>query len=153
AAVRRHAPRSPRLQLGSRGETRSPRKEVLLDRRPRADASGPSRIRLQCRAGSAHDLRDPLAPRSDERCGYRGVVGLAPQRLSTRLSVRGLVAALLFSVAAACHPRASTPPTKFQLPEGQRPPGVVHTVKPGETLWRISRTYGVDERELAEIND
>jgi murein DD-endopeptidase MepM/ murein hydrolase activator NlpD len=56
-------------------------------------------------------------------------------------------------VAAGCHPRASTPPTKFQLEEGPRPPGVVHTVKPGETLWRISRTYGVDERELAELND
>jgi murein DD-endopeptidase MepM/ murein hydrolase activator NlpD len=29
----------------------------------------------------------------------------------------------------------------------------VHIVKPGETLWRIARTYGVDERELAEVND
>jgi lipoprotein NlpD len=56
-------------------------------------------------------------------------------------------------VAAGCHPRASTPVAKFQLHETGHRPGVVHTVKPGETLWRIARTYGVDERELAEVND
>ncbi len=31
--------------------------------------------------------------------------------------------------------------------------GVYHRVKPGETLWRISRAYNVDLQELAEINN
>lgn len=31
--------------------------------------------------------------------------------------------------------------------------GVYHRVKPGETLWRISKTYNVDLQELAEINN
>jgi lipoprotein NlpD len=31
--------------------------------------------------------------------------------------------------------------------------GVYHTVREGETLYRIGRTYGVDERELARAND
>ncbi len=32
-------------------------------------------------------------------------------------------------------------------------PGVYHTVKRGETLWRISKTYGVELQEVAEINN
>jgi murein DD-endopeptidase MepM/ murein hydrolase activator NlpD len=31
--------------------------------------------------------------------------------------------------------------------------GVYHTVKKGQTLWRISRTYGVDMQLIAEYND
>ncbi|MBI5587852.1 MAG: M23 family metallopeptidase [Deltaproteobacteria bacterium] len=31
--------------------------------------------------------------------------------------------------------------------------GVVHTVGRGETLWRISHTYGVDMQEVAEVNN
>jgi len=31
--------------------------------------------------------------------------------------------------------------------------GVTHTVKSGETLWRICRTYDVDLQDVAEIND
>ena len=30
--------------------------------------------------------------------------------------------------------------------------GVYHTVLPGQTLWRISRTYGVDVEEIAVLN-
>lgn len=30
--------------------------------------------------------------------------------------------------------------------------GIYHTVKPGQTLYRISRTYGVDESYLARLN-
>lgn len=32
-------------------------------------------------------------------------------------------------------------------------PGVYHRVGKGETLWRISRTYGVDMQDVAELND
>lgn len=31
--------------------------------------------------------------------------------------------------------------------------GVVHEVKPGENLWRICYTYGVDMQEVAELNN
>jgi lipoprotein NlpD len=31
--------------------------------------------------------------------------------------------------------------------------GVYHTVKKGQTLWRISKTYGVDMQTIAEYND
>lgn len=30
--------------------------------------------------------------------------------------------------------------------------GIYHTVEPGQTLYRISRTYGVDEKQLARLN-
>ncbi len=32
-------------------------------------------------------------------------------------------------------------------------PGVYHTVKEGETLWRISKTYGVEMQTIAEYNE
>ncbi|CAG0932294.1 peptidoglycan LD-endopeptidase LytH [Planctomycetaceae bacterium] len=32
-------------------------------------------------------------------------------------------------------------------------PGVYHRVGKGETLWRISKTYGVDMQDVAELND
>jgi lipoprotein NlpD len=32
-------------------------------------------------------------------------------------------------------------------------PGVYHRVGKGETLWRISKTYGVDMQDVAEFND
>ncbi len=32
-------------------------------------------------------------------------------------------------------------------------PGVYHTVEKGQTLWRISRTYGVDIQTIAEYNE
>ncbi len=35
----------------------------------------------------------------------------------------------------------------------ERMRGVYHRVKPGETLWRISKAYNVDLQELAEINN
>ncbi|MBI5236741.1 MAG: peptidoglycan DD-metalloendopeptidase family protein [Deltaproteobacteria bacterium] len=31
--------------------------------------------------------------------------------------------------------------------------GVVHTVRDGETLWRIANAYGADPQELAEVNN
>ncbi|MBE7415647.1 MAG: M23 family metallopeptidase [Deltaproteobacteria bacterium] len=37
--------------------------------------------------------------------------------------------------------------------QGCAGPGVYHTVNKGETLWRISRTYGVELQEVAEINN
>jgi murein DD-endopeptidase MepM/ murein hydrolase activator NlpD len=35
---------------------------------------------------------------------------------------------------------------------GCAPTGIYHTVQPGQTLYRISRTYGIEEQRLAQIN-
>ena len=32
-------------------------------------------------------------------------------------------------------------------------PGIYHTVKPGQTLYRIAKTYGIEESRLAQINN
>jgi lipoprotein NlpD len=39
------------------------------------------------------------------------------------------------------------------IKSSERMRGVYHRVKPGETLWRISKAYNVDLQELAEINN
>jgi murein DD-endopeptidase MepM/ murein hydrolase activator NlpD len=54
---------------------------------------------------------------------------------------------------AACHPRVSTPSFSDQPHPEPDVSGVTHVVRSGQTLYRIARTYGVDERELAELND
>jgi len=51
---------------------------------------------------------------------------------------RGLATAALLVLVGACS----------SLPEG----GTVHVVRPGETLWRISRHYGVTVDELRRAN-
>lgn len=42
---------------------------------------------------------------------------------------------------------------RSSLKSSERMRGVYHRVKPGETLWRISRAYNIDLQELAEINN
>ena len=42
---------------------------------------------------------------------------------------------------------------RSSLKSSERMRGVYHRVKPGETLWRISKAYNVDLQELAEINN
>jgi murein DD-endopeptidase MepM/ murein hydrolase activator NlpD len=44
---------------------------------------------------------------------------------------------VLIIISASCAPKA----------------GVYHTVKKGQTLWRISKTYGVDMQLIAEYNE
>jgi len=39
------------------------------------------------------------------------------------------------------------------IKSSERMRGVYHRVKPGETLWRISKAYNVDLQELAEVNN
>jgi lipoprotein NlpD len=53
----------------------------------------------------------------------------------SRFSLALLIAVTVVAVLAACHR------------------GVYHTVEPGQTLFRISRTYGVDSDYLARINN
>jgi len=54
---------------------------------------------------------------------------------------------------AACHARI---PSSRLADDAHTEPdvaGVTHVVRSGQTLYRIAHTYGVDERELAELND
>lgn len=77
--------------------------------------------------------------------------------------VSGAEAAVDPETAAAS--TASEPSTAGEAsppapPAGQAPgrsdigiPGVFHVVKPGQTLWRIARTYGISAELLAGINE
>jgi lipoprotein NlpD len=63
---------------------------------------------------------------------------------------------LCLAIAGCAAPRrapetVSRPPAPESLP-GDEPVGVLHLVRPGETLWRIARTYGVELQQLAAIN-
>ncbi len=70
----------------------------------------------------------------------------------------------LIASAAGCRRRGpepvppSSPAPIEQAPDSAHPEfdeqsqGVVHVVRPGETLWRIAHTYGVDLAELAAAN-
>jgi len=55
-----------------------------------------------------------------------------------------LLGALLFSCSIQI---------RDSVKSSERMRGVYHRVKPGETLWRISKAYNVDLQELAEINN
>ncbi|MDO8662719.1 MAG: peptidoglycan DD-metalloendopeptidase family protein [Candidatus Omnitrophota bacterium] len=61
-----------------------------------------------------------------------------------------LVTILLALGLAGC----STAPTlvKPGLPPVQAMPGIYHRVEKGQTLWRISKIYGIDLEELARVN-
>ena len=72
---------------------------------------------------------------------------------SRKLSLLALVAAV--SVTAAMLAVGCTPlrPGSTGAPAVQRDTdGVYHTVRRGETLWRISKTYGVSLTEVMEAN-
>lgn len=55
---------------------------------------------------------------------------------------------MLLVSLAGCAPRTGGPVAY----EARRGPGVFHTVKPGENLFRIGRSYGVSPGELARLN-
>jgi murein DD-endopeptidase MepM/ murein hydrolase activator NlpD len=82
--------------------------------------------------------------------------------LSTRWLAAGLM--LLPLVGTGCahrsqqldqQPRRATLVDRTPLPADPAQPewdGVIHTVLPGQTLWRISRAYGTTVEELAHAN-
>jgi murein DD-endopeptidase MepM/ murein hydrolase activator NlpD len=80
-----------------------------------------------------------------------GLAMSAPQPSGT--AVRLLAALLLAVTAAGCAPSGKR---VRQVEDAVRPAagvaGVTHTVLPGQTLWRIARTYGVPLDELARVN-
>lgn len=61
---------------------------------------------------------------------------------------RGLVESVILSLLlSSCAPRAVGPPA--QRGDGF---GIVHVVRPGETLFRIGKAYGISHEELARVN-
>jgi len=72
----------------------------------------------------------------------------------------GLALAVALATGCAAQrpppPEAEAPPFPLTSPEPHAEPdlvGAVHVVKKGETLYRIAKTYGVDPRDLMEVND
>jgi lipoprotein NlpD len=63
-----------------------------------------------------------------------------------KLFLLAFLSAVLLSCSVQIVDRSS-------LKSYERMRGVYHRVKPGETLWRISKAYNVDLQELAEINN
>jgi murein DD-endopeptidase MepM/ murein hydrolase activator NlpD len=74
----------------------------------------------------------------------------SPRSRARRSAVRPLVVSILAVLAACSHP--ATPPAPAPAPSAPTPSGVYHTILPGETLWRISRSYGVPVETLARAN-
>ncbi|MBD3367888.1 MAG: peptidoglycan DD-metalloendopeptidase family protein [Candidatus Eisenbacteria bacterium] len=71
---------------------------------------------------------------------------------TTSIGLVLVVLALSLSLLGGCtplQPRTAPPGTQID----RTGDGVYHTVRKGETLWRISRTYGVALAELVEAND
>lgn len=72
---------------------------------------------------------------------------------------RAALAAALALAAAGCAHHAPAPaavPIPLSSPEPHVEPdlvGVTHVVKPGETLYRIAKGYGVPVEELMDVND
>ncbi|HEX9156719.1 MAG TPA: peptidoglycan DD-metalloendopeptidase family protein [Syntrophales bacterium] len=64
----------------------------------------------------------------------------------THILLLALLPVFLFSCSIQIVDRDS-------VKSSERMRGVYHRVKPGETLWRISKAYNVDLQELAEINN
>jgi lipoprotein NlpD len=56
-------------------------------------------------------------------------------------------------LASRAEPDAAPSSPAFPGPTWARVRGVYHQVKPGETLWRICKTYGVNMQEVAEFNN
>lgn len=57
-------------------------------------------------------------------------------------------------VPTVTEPRSPAPPVETTTSRSELDiPGVFHVVKPGQTLWRIARTYGISAELLAGINE
>ena len=81
----------------------------------------------------------------------------APVHLCTGVRVFFL-ALIVVTASSSCASRQAYYPPKPRIPvrqpgQEQGFTGVYHTVELGQTLWRISRTYGVDLETLQWVND
>jgi murein DD-endopeptidase MepM/ murein hydrolase activator NlpD len=77
---------------------------------------------------------------------------LTPSRKRTALAAAVTVTAIVMMLAGGCTPLRPGDGSS-SVRSGPRGSGVYHTVRRGETLWRISKTYGVSLAEIMEAND
>ncbi|HPL82810.1 MAG TPA: LysM domain-containing protein, partial [Candidatus Omnitrophota bacterium] len=68
---------------------------------------------------------------------------------NNRLLFNHFTAAACLLFLSGC---ATAPYTKPVTPQSVNLPGIYHNVEKGETLWRISKRYGVDLEELVKVN-
>jgi len=71
-----------------------------------------------------------------------------PSQRAIAFAAVAVIAAMALSLGAGCTPLQGRP--RAGAPSAGS--GVYHTVRKGETLWRISRTYGVSIAEITEQN-
>ena len=82
---------------------------------------------------------------------------LTPSRKTRVFAAAIMVTAIVLMLLAGCTPlrsgdRGGEPTGTRGVRSGTRRSGVYHTVQRGETLWRISKTYGVSLTEITEAN-
>ena len=77
-------------------------------------------------------------------------MALGPSRMRPPLAAIATVAAIVVLVGTGCTPLPRTRRDSTARPS--QGSGVYHTVRKGETLWRISRAYGVALAEITEAN-
>ena len=73
-----------------------------------------------------------------------------------RLAPRAAALAAALALGCASAPRPRPPPVPLTTAEPHVEPdlvGSMHVVKKGETVYRIARTYGIEVRDLMEVND
>ena len=82
----------------------------------------------------------------------RGVVRLPRHRVSALI----LLAASAGLLSPACATSRAAAPAQEARPAAQGaqpPPGVFHRIEPGQTLYTISKTYGVAVETVTSAND
>lgn len=77
-------------------------------------------------------------------------MALSPSRKRAPLAAIVMVAAIVVFAGAGCTPLPHT--RRGPTTEPSSGQGVYHTVRKGQTLWRISRAYGVALAEITEAN-
>ncbi len=58
-----------------------------------------------------------------------------------------LILSLISVLISGCATTKATP-----LPRGQKVPGIYHRVEKGQTLWKISKAYNIDMKQIIEAN-
>lgn len=73
--------------------------------------------------------------------------------LAAALAALGTPACARWGAAPALEPEPPAPAPASASPARDLPSVVLHTVRPGETLWRITRAYGADLDEVIVVNN
>ncbi len=77
--------------------------------------------------------------------------GRPSQRVRAVVAI-AVIGAITLSLGVGCTPLDRRPRPPVHRRSSRSGAGVYHTVRKGETLWRISKTYGVSIAEITEAN-